>query len=106
METPAGAGRHPKGASGGGGGLTAPPLRNRCRECGAGKDIVSKEMGEGRDDGVALGGAVGAGRNHVEFVTEGVGGALRAVVKWVGRALPWHSRRRRGMEANVGRRRT
>ena len=40
-------------------------------------------MGEGRHDGVALGCAAGAGKNHVEFVTEGVGGALRAVAKLV-----------------------
>jgi hypothetical protein len=36
-------------------------------ECGAGEGIVGKEVGEGRDNGVALGGAVGAGKNHVEF---------------------------------------
>jgi hypothetical protein len=37
--------------------------------------IVGKEVGEGRDNGVALGGAVGAGKNHnhVEFVTRVLG---------------------------------
>jgi hypothetical protein len=89
-------------------------------ECGAGKGIVSKEVGEGRDYGVALGGAVGAGKDHVEFVTEGVGGAVRAVAKLVGdvpegdwgeelvgregAALASHGRRR-GMGASEGRRR-
>jgi hypothetical protein len=52
-------------------------------ECGAGKGIVSKEVGEGRDDEVALGGAVGTGKNHVEFVTESVVGAVGAVAKLV-----------------------
>jgi hypothetical protein len=88
-------------------------------ERGAGKSIVGEEVGEGRDYGVALGGVVGAGKDHVEFVTEGVGGSVRAVAKlvgdvpvggwgeewWVGRALPWHRSRRRGMEASEGRRR-
>jgi hypothetical protein len=53
-------------------------------ERGAGKGIVGKEVGEGRDYGVALGGVVGAGKDHMEFVTEGVGGAVRAVAKLVG----------------------
>ena len=87
-------------------------------ECGSLKGIVGKEVGEGRDYVVSLGGVVGAGKDHVEFVTEGVGGAVRAVAKlvgdvpvggwgeewWVGRALPWHRSRRRGMEASEGRR--
>jgi hypothetical protein len=47
-------------------------------ERGAGKGIVGKEVGEGRGYGVALGGVVGAGKDHMEFVTEGVGGAVRA----------------------------
>jgi hypothetical protein len=53
-------------------------------ERGAGKGIVSKEVGEGRGYGVALWGVVGAGKDHMEFVTEGVGGAVRAVAKLVG----------------------
>jgi hypothetical protein len=87
-------------------------------ECGARKGIVGKKVGEGRDNGVALGGLVGAGKNHVELVIQGVERAVRAVAKlvgevprvvgerncWVARALPWHRRRRRGMEASVGRR--
>ena len=50
-------------------------------ECDTGKGVVGKEVGEGRDNGVALGGAVGAGKNHVEFVTDGVGRAVRTVAK-------------------------
>jgi hypothetical protein len=42
-------------------------------ECGVGKGITGKEVGEGRDDGVALGGAVGAGKNHVKFFADGGG---------------------------------
>ena len=53
-------------------------------ECGTGKGVAGKEVGEGRDNGVALGGAVGAGKNHVEFVTQGVGGPVRAEAKLVG----------------------
>jgi len=53
-------------------------------EDGAGKGIVGEEVGEGRDYGVAEGGVVGAGKDHMEFVTEGVGGALSAVAKLVG----------------------
>ena len=53
-------------------------------ECGAGKAIVAEEVGEGRNYGVALGGVVGAGKDHVELVTEGVGGAVRAEAKLVG----------------------
>ena len=88
-------------------------------ECGTGKGVAGKEVGEGRDKGVALGGAVGAGKNHVEFVTQGVGGPVRAVAKLVGDVpaggqgeelvgredMPWHRSRRWGMEASVGRRR-
>ncbi len=76
-------------------------------------------MGEGRDCGLALGGVVGAGKGHLEFVTEGVGGPVRAMAKLVGDVpaggqgeelvgredMPWHRSRRRGMEASVGRRR-
>ena len=53
-------------------------------EDGAGKGIVGEEVGEGRDYGVAEGGVVGAGKDHMEFVTEGVGGAVRSVAKFVG----------------------
>ena len=53
-------------------------------ECGARKGIVSKEVGEGRNNGVALGGSVGAGKNHVELVIQGVKRAVRAVAKLVG----------------------
>ncbi len=53
-------------------------------ECGTRKGIVSKEVGEGRDNGVALRGAVGAGKNHKELVTRGVGRAVREVAKLVG----------------------
>jgi hypothetical protein len=89
-------------------------------ERGLGKGIVGKEVGEGRDYVVSLGGVVGAGKDHVEFVTEGVGGAVRAVAKLVGdvpegdwgeelvgregAALASHGRRR-GMGASEGRRR-
>jgi hypothetical protein len=45
----------------------------RC-ERDAGKGIVGEEVGEDRDYGESLGGVVGAGKDHVEFVTEGVGG--------------------------------
>jgi hypothetical protein len=45
-----------------------------CERC-AGEGIVGDEVGEGRDYGVALGGVVvGAGKDHVEFITVGVGG--------------------------------
>ena len=53
-------------------------------ERGAGKGILGKKVGEGRDDGLPLGSAVGAGKNDVEFVTQGVGGPVRAVAKLVG----------------------
>jgi hypothetical protein len=43
-------------------------------ECGSLKGLVGKEVGEGRDDGMALGGEVGADKNHVEFVNPGVWG--------------------------------
>jgi hypothetical protein len=51
-------------------------LKGRLVEGGAGKGMVNKEVGEDRDDGVKLRGAGGAGKNHVEFVTEGVGGQV------------------------------
>ena len=54
-----------------------------CERC-AGEGIVGDEVGEGRDYGVALGGVVGADKDHVEFVTEGVGGAVRTVAKLIG----------------------
>ena len=53
-------------------------------ERGAGKGILGKKVGEGRDDGLPLGSAVGAGKNDVEFVTQGVGGAVTAVAELVG----------------------
>ena len=53
-------------------------------ERGAGKGIVGMEVGEGRGYGVALWGVVGAGKDHMEFVTEGVGGAVRTVAKLIG----------------------
>ena len=49
------------------------------------KGIVGEEVGEGRDYGLALGGVVGACKDHMELVTECVGeGAVRADTRLVG----------------------
>jgi hypothetical protein len=67
---------------------------------------------------IALRGVVGAGKNRVEFITQGVGGAVRAVAELVGN-VPAGGRgeelvgregaalasQTKGMEASVGRRR-
>ena len=45
---------------------------------GPGVCEVGEEEGEGRDDGVARAGAVGAGEDHVELVARGQWGQRRS----------------------------